>query len=145
MGERRERKEAHAETRRKTTENGLSSPLNGGFETPLTVRPSGHARYVPTEIGMMPESWPVRRFDSVFSVQQGKQVSKSKRAGENQRPFLRTKNVFWGRLDVSELDAMHFTEQEINRLALVKDDLLVCEGGSIGRTAIWDGSIADCY
>jgi type I restriction enzyme S subunit len=73
----------------------------------------------PTELGELPASWRVQRFDSLFVVQQGKQVSKKNRVGENQRPFLRTKNVFWGRLDVSELDEMHFSEAEEKRLALM--------------------------
>ena len=67
------------------------------------------------------------------------------RIGENQRPFLRTKNVSWGGLDLSELDEMHFSEAEENRLALFSGDLLVCEGGDIGRTAIWAGVLPRCY
>jgi type I restriction enzyme S subunit len=73
---------------------------------------------VSTEIGNLSDSWPVQRFDSLFAVQQGKQVSKSNRVGENQHPFLRTRNLFWGRLDLSDLDEMHFTEADENRLAL---------------------------
>src|SRR5262245_32820478 len=64
------------------------------------------------ELGTLPSDWQIHRFDSLFSVQQGKQVSKRNRIGENQRPFLRTKNVFWGRLDLADLDEMHFTEAE---------------------------------
>ncbi len=98
-----------------------------------------------TELGALPSDWQVRRFDSLFAVQQGKQVSKKNRVGENQRSFLRTKNVFWGRLDLADLDEMHFTEAEEKRLALQPGDLLVCEGGEIGRTAIWRGDLAHCY
>ncbi len=98
-----------------------------------------------TELGSLPSDWRVQRFDSLFAVQQGKQVSKKNRVGENQRPFLRTKNVFWGRLDLTNLDEMHFTETDEKRLVLQPDDLLVCEGGDIGRTAIWRGELARCY
>jgi type I restriction enzyme S subunit len=98
-----------------------------------------------TEIGELPKTWEVQRFDSLFAVQQGKQVSKKNRFGDNQRSFLRTKNVFWGRLSLIDLDEMHFTESEENKLALKSDDLLVCEGGDIGRTAIWQGEFARCY
>lgn len=102
-------------------------------------------RFVATEIGEFPNNWPVQRFDSLFSVQQGKQVSKNNRIGENQHPFLRTRNTFWGRLDLSDLDEMHFTEADENRLALKPGDLLICEGGDIGRTAIWQGELTYCY
>jgi type I restriction enzyme S subunit len=138
---------AHAKTRKREEEkeNGLSSPLNDGLKNPCPVKPLHDVRYVSTEIGRLPSSWVVCRFDSIFSVQQGKQVSKSKRAGGNQCSFLRTKNVYWGRLNLSELDKMHFSDTETERLALKTGDLLVCEGGSIGRTAIWNGSIKDCF
>jgi type I restriction enzyme S subunit len=98
-----------------------------------------------TELGDLPADWPVQRFDSLFAVQQGKQVSKANRIGENQRAFLRTKDVFWGELDLTDLDEMHFTEADEKRLALHPGDLLVCEGGDIGRTAIWNGALARCY
>lgn len=89
--------------------------------------------------------WEVKRVDDLFDIQQGKQVSKQTRAGDNPRPFLRTKNVYWAQLDLREIDHMHFTAEEEEKLALRKDDLLVCEGGWVGRTAIWNGEIERCY
>jgi type I restriction enzyme S subunit len=98
-----------------------------------------------TELGVFPSDWRVDRFDSLFDVQQGKQVSKKNRIGGNQRPFLRTKNVFWNRLESNDLDEMHFSEADEIRLALKRNDLLICEGGDIGRTAMWRGTIPNCY
>ena len=97
-----------------------------------------------TEIGKFPSAWEVNRIDSAFDIQQGKQVSKRNRDGEHQRPFLRTKNVFWNRLELTDLDQMHFSESEQSRLKLYANDLLVCEGGSIGRTALWNNEVAGC-
>ncbi len=98
-----------------------------------------------TELGELPESWDVKRFDSLFAVQQGKQVSKKNRVGKNQFPFLRTRNVFWGRLDLADLDKMSFSETEQSRLTLKIGDLLICEGGDIGRTALWGNHVERCY
>jgi len=98
-----------------------------------------------TELGPLPVDWAVERFDYLFSVQQGKQVSKKSRIGNNQHPFLRTKNIAWGCIDLSELDAMNFTDSEEEKLALMPGDLLVCEGGDIGRTAIWESDLTHCY
>ena len=98
-----------------------------------------------SEIGEFPASWEIGRVDSAFEIQQGKQVSKKNREGDNQRPFLRTKNVFWNRLELSELDQMNFTEAEETRLELQPGDLLTCEGGDIGRTALWNGEVERCY
>ena len=97
-----------------------------------------------TEIGEFPSAWKVDRVDSAFDIQQGKQVSMRNRDGEYQRPFLRTKNVFWNRLELTDLDQMHFTEAEQTRLELRTNDLLVCEGGSIGRTALWNNEVNGC-
>ena len=89
--------------------------------------------------------WKKVRLDECFNIQQGKQVSKKNRLGENQYPFLRTANVFWGRLDLHELDQMNFSAEEEKKFALKKGDLLVCEGGDIGRTAMWNEEIERCY
>ncbi|KFB77801.1 restriction endonuclease subunit S [Candidatus Accumulibacter cognatus] len=97
-----------------------------------------------TEIGEFPSAWSIDRVDSAFDIQQGKQVSKRNRDGEHQRPFLRTKNVFWNRLELTDLDEMHFSEAEQTRLELQANDLLVCEGGSIGRTALWNNEVDGC-
>ena len=91
-----------------------------------------------SELGAFPPDWRIHRFDSIFSVQQGKQVSKKTREGNSQHPFLRTRNVFWGHLDMAELDEMHFTKTEESRLALQPGDLLVCEG----RRYRTDGDLA---
>ena len=98
-----------------------------------------------TEIGLMPENWEIARVKTAFQIQQGKQVSKKNRVGENQRPFLRTKNVFWNRLDLRELDQMHFSESEEIKLKMQTGDLLLCEGGDIGRTAMWKEEVDNCY
>jgi type I restriction enzyme, S subunit len=97
------------------------------------------------DLGPMPSEWDVIRFDDAFSIEQGKQVSSKTRGGSNQRPFLRTKNVLWGRLDLGELDEMHFSETDEARLKLEPGDLLICEGGDVGRTALWKGEVDRCY
>ena len=127
-------------TRTKTPEGGHSGPPKSGLGKLAAVGDG-----VQTELGCLPADWRVDRFDSVFDVQQGRQVSKGNRVGDNQRPFLRTKNVFWNRLDLTDLDEMHFSKADETRLALKPDDLLICEGGDIGRTGIWRGAISNCY
>uniref|UniRef100_UPI002636FF4D restriction endonuclease subunit S n=1 Tax=uncultured Thermosynechococcus sp. TaxID=436945 RepID=UPI002636FF4D len=71
-----------------------------------------------TEIGPIPAHWQVVRLGEVFEIQQGKSLSPKSRAGSRKRPFLRTANVFWGYIDLSSLDEMHFDETEEKRLAL---------------------------
>ncbi len=97
-----------------------------------------------TELGPIPAHWQVVRLGSLFEIQQGKALSPKHREGKSPRPFLRTANVFWGRIDLTTLDEMDFTDDEVERLALLPGDLLVCEGGDIGRTAMWLETIQGC-
>lgn len=90
-----------------------------------------------TPIGELPGSWRVARIGELFDIQQGKALSQAARFGPSQRPFLRTANVFWGRVDLAVVDRMHFSDEEAERLSLRPGDLLVCEGGEIGRAGLW--------
>ena len=53
--------------------------------------------------------------------------------------------VQWGRIDVGNLAAAAMTHTDPQRYRLRRGDLLVCEGGEIGRAAIWDAPIAECF
>jgi len=86
-----------------------------------------------------PADWPLTTIGAEFDIQQGKSLSPNSRRGEEPRPFLRTLNVLWGRVDLSTVDQMDFTDEEFRRLSLVDGDLLVCEGGDIGRAAVYHG------
>jgi type I restriction enzyme, S subunit len=91
-----------------------------------------------------PCDWQRTTIGNVFHIKQGKSLARARQTGNEQRHFLRTSNVFWGRLKLDSLDSMAFTDKECSTLALEFGDLLVCEGGDIGRTAIWRGEIPDC-
>lgn len=93
----------------------------------------------------MPTDWNIAKIGTGFDIKQGKSISARKQTGKYLKPFLRTSNVFWGRLDLSHLDEMDFTDDECKALTLEYGDLLVCEGGDIGRTAIWRNEKPECY
>ena len=113
--------------------------------TPAALGIPGGIHHTPDNLlGSLPETWDVRCIGDLFEVQQGKAISPSARMGVAPRPFLRTANVLWGRLDLSTLDRMDFDADEVARLALKPGDLLVCEGGEIGRAALWNGNVENC-
>jgi type I restriction enzyme S subunit len=98
-----------------------------------------------TEIGLIPEDWEVVRLGEVFDVRQGKQLSsKESKEGKTLKPFLRTSNILWNRIDISNLSQMPFSDKEFEALKLCKGDILVCEGGDVGRTAVWEGQLEEC-
>jgi len=98
-----------------------------------------------TELGEMPESWKVVKLGEVFEVQLGKMLSSKARAGISPRPYLRNANVQWGKIDLSDLYQMDFSDAEARKFELKYGDVLVCEGGEIGRTAIWHNEVEGCY
>lgn len=111
----------------------------------LLTRGMGHTRFKRTEIGEVPEAWDVLTVGDLFEVQLGKMLSPKARAGLNPKPYLGNANVQWERIDVSDVGTMDFTCNELVKFRLEPGDLLVCEGGQIGRAAIWSGEIDECY
>ena len=99
---------------------------------------------IPNANSSLPENWRWVRLGELFDVQQGVAMSPQRREGISPHPFLRTLNVLWGHIDLSILDEMDFTDEEVAKLSLKRGDLLVCEGGAVGRTAIWRGELEGC-
>jgi len=92
----------------------------------------------------LPHGWNWVLLEDLFDVKQGAAMSPVRRQGIAPHPFLRTLNVLWGSVDLSNLDKMDFAENEVASLNLRSGDLLVCEGGDVGRTAIWKGELDSC-
>lgn len=61
------------------------------------------------------------------------------------KPYLRAANLKWLNIDVSDIKEMWFSAKELNKLRLQKNDLVVSEGGEVGRTAIWKNELSECY
>lgn len=88
---------------------------------------------------MINENWPLRPLGDLFEIGAGKTMSVAARAGEDKIPFLRTSNVFWDEIDLTTVDEMAIPAHEVQGKLLRPGDLLVCEGGEIGRAAVWNG------
>ncbi|MGE6292858.1 restriction endonuclease subunit S [Aeromonas media] len=92
-----------------------------------------------------PKGWEIQPISKVAEVQGGLQVTKKREGLPVTCPYLRVANVYRGRLELSEIKTMQVTEIEQERVALVKNDILIVEGHGnkeeIGRCAMWDGSI----
>ena len=89
---------------------------------------------IPFEI---PESWKWCRLDTLFYHNTGKALNSSKTQGEKMQ-YITTSNLYWNRFELDKLKEMPFTESEIKKCTVAKGDLLVCEGGDVGRAAIWN-------
>ena len=89
----------------------------------------------------MNEAWTQRSIGELFEIGAGKTMSAAARNGVDKTPFLRTSNVLWDEIDLSSVDEMSIPEHELQAKLLRTGDLLVCEGGEIGRAAIWNGEV----
>ncbi len=92
----------------------------------------------------IPSSWVCTTMGSIFQHNTGKALNKSASTGGALLPYLTTSNVYWKTFDLSVVKEMRFKESEIEKCTIRKGDLLVCEGGDIGRAAIWDKDYSIC-
>ena len=100
--------------------------------------------YKQTEVGVIPEEWEVSTVGREFDVRLGKMLDAEKNIGIP-KPYLGNRAVQWDRIDISDLPTVPMSRSDIDRFRLQKGDLLVCEGGEVGRAAIWDAPIEECY
>ena len=84
----------------------------------------------------IPESWVWVRLGTVFQHNTGKALNASNRDGEK-LTYITTSNLYWDRFVLDNLKTMPFTDSEVDKCTVQRGDLLVCEGGDIGRAAIW--------
>lgn len=93
----------------------------------------------------LPSGWTVARAGELFDMQLGKMLSKQASAGPEQARYLANRHVQWDRVVLDDLDTMSFSEAERTKYTLAPGDLLVCEGGEIGRTAMWRGELSNVF
>lgn len=84
-------------------------------------------------------TWPVLPLGEVAETALGKMLDKGKPKGYPHVPYLRNINVQWGRIETTDLLTMELPPDQRERFGVQAGDLLVCEGGEIGRAAIWQG------
>ena len=88
---------------------------------------------IPFEI---PESWMWCYVGELFQHNTGKALNGSDKSG-TPMTYITTSNLYWDRFELEKLKEMPFTESEVEKCTVQKGDLLVCEGGDYGRSAIW--------
>ncbi len=82
------------------------------------------------------EGWIIAPLAEVATTQLGKTINPREKNGSRQRPYLRNANVQWSSFRLDDVSTMHFSEEDSKQYLLSPGDLLVCEGGEVGRAAI---------
>ena len=84
----------------------------------------------------IPDSWKWVRIGDLFQHNTGKALNSSDKNGTSYE-YITTSNVYWNEFKLDKLKKMLFTDIELEKCTVRKGDLLVLEGGDVGRAAIW--------
>ncbi|EKT4485669.1 restriction endonuclease subunit S [Shewanella algae] len=88
-------------------------------------------------LGQVPEHWVVAKLGYRYEVLLGKMLDAKRISGAHLGHYLRNTDVQWGKINTLGLPQMDFRPDEAARYSVNRGDLLVCEGGEIGRAAVW--------
>ena len=95
------------------------------------------------QYGKLPNGWCEVQLGDVFNHNTGKALNASNTEGSMKR-YLTTSNVYWNAFDFTTVKQMYYKDSELDKCSITKGDLLVCEGGDVGRAAIWNFNYDIC-
>ncbi len=95
-------------------------------------------------LNQSPAHWNVEPLRRRYQIDLGKMLDGARQTGQYDRPYLRNTDVQWDRVNTEDLPAMDIRPSEHERYTLRNGDLLMCEGGQIGRCAFWQGADGIC-
>ena len=95
-------------------------------------------------IGDIPEHWQVAALRHRYSQCLGKMLDTKRITGSHLVPYLRNTDIQWDRINIDGLPTMDISPGEYDRYTVKHGDLLVCEGGEVGRCAIWSNQLTRC-
>jgi type I restriction enzyme S subunit len=88
-------------------------------------------------------AWGVAALGQIADIKLGKMLDKEKQTSGHLLPYLNNISLRWNEVDTSNLPRMYFRDNELDRFGLRSGDVVVCEGGEPGRSALWDGRLPD--
>ena len=95
-------------------------------------------------LGDVPAHWQVAALRHRYSQCLGKMLDSKRITGNHALPYLRNVDVQWDQINTEDLPTMDISLNEYDRYTLRKGDLLVCERGDVGRSALWLGELSRC-
>ncbi|MBT4058214.1 hypothetical protein HN836_02930 [Candidatus Woesearchaeota archaeon] len=96
-------------------------------------------------LGDIPEGWDVKRVKDVSFVVLGKMLDNVKQENNFLKPYLKSKNITWQNVNLSSVEEMYFSSYELKKYKLKYSDLLLSEGGEVGKTSVWKDELDECY
>ncbi len=96
-------------------------------------------------LGKIPDHWEVKKLKYVSKIVLGKMICNTKIGSMELKPYLKSKNIQWLKVDLDSVDEMWFTQQEMVEYKLKVDDIILSEGGEVGKSCIWNNELPECY
>ncbi|HUM99593.1 MAG TPA: restriction endonuclease subunit S [Halothiobacillus sp.] len=97
-------------------------------------------------LGEVPGHWDVTALKRGFNVTLGKMLQpESSSPNDELLPYLRAANIQWGGVDTTDIKQMWLSKRDRVQLRLESGDLLVSEGGDVGRSCLWAAELDNCY
>jgi type I restriction enzyme S subunit len=96
-------------------------------------------------VGEMPAHWEVKRVKEVGLVVLGKMLDNVKSENTRLRSYLKSKNIGWLKVEDTDIEQMYFSAADMKSYRLKRGDILLSEGGEVGKTAFWNDEIEECY
>lgn len=117
--------------------HGKLVPQNPNDKPAIELLKRINPDFTPCYNGHYPVGWIDVILGDIFYHNTGKALNSSNKEGVL-RNYLTTSNVYWNQFDLSLVKQKPFRDNELEKYTVQKGDLLVCEGGDIGRSAIWN-------
>jgi len=97
-------------------------------------------------IGKVPEHWEIVPLKFDFDIQLGKMLQNDrKKDTDTHEYYLKSANIQWNGVSLKPKSKMWFSKAEKEKYHLIKGDLLISEGGDVGRSCLYDNEYEDCY
>ena len=91
-------------------------------------------------LGEVPKHWDVSALKFYYDVQLGKMLQPKQNSSDDfEIPYLKAIHVQWDSIQINNLPLMWANPQEVNKFLVKNGDLLICEGGEVGRCSILSG------
>jgi len=88
------------------------------------------------------DSWRTAAIGDLADTQLGKMLDKAKNKGEPTK-YLRNINVRWYEFELDDVLKMPMSDADRLKFSIKDGDILTCEGGEPGRSAIWNQGATD--
>ena len=88
-------------------------------------------------LGSIPPHFKTPWLGAYHTTQLGKMLNVNAASGPEQYPYIKNTNVKWDHFDLEDLPTMTFDADDRRRCELRPGDVVVCEGGEVGRAAVW--------